>query len=62
VPKQGPYVDPKATLLKDFIDALDVLNDVVGGVYEEARDHAIPLLCLLLENFDEFSGNHGEIV
>ena len=43
VVKEGSDVDPKPSLLQDLADALDVLDDVVGCVEEEAGHHAVPL-------------------
>jgi len=44
VVKKRPNVDPQPALLQDLADALDVLNDVVRCVQEEAGHHAVPLV------------------
>ncbi len=44
VVQQRTEVDPDTTRFQYLVDRLDVLQHVVGGVEEEARGHAVPLV------------------
>lgn len=62
MPQQRSEIDPQASWLQYFVDALHVFNHVVSRIYKETRDHAIPLASLLSVDFNKFACHHGKVI
>jgi len=69
VPKQGPNIDPKTSWLENFVDAGQVLANIVSSVDKEASDNTVPcayrlelkqcrLTFLADVNIEKFTGDH----